>query len=211
MDSLLFLAHRLPWPANKGDKVRSHNMLRHLAERYRVHVGTFVDDPADAPHVEALRSFAASVHDVGMVHVGDEISGTAGTLTPDGRETLERHPEMGAELLRPLETMGAVRDVILGHHEWWDGTGYPRGLAGSAIPVGSRILAVVDAWESMTVGRAHRPARSNEQALEELRRLAGRQFDPEVVAAFEDALADAEHENDAASTMDAAATPHAGR
>ncbi len=62
MESLLFLAHRLPWPANKGDKVRSHNMLRHLAARYRVHVGTFVDDPADAPHVEALRAFAAGVH-----------------------------------------------------------------------------------------------------------------------------------------------------
>jgi sugar transferase (PEP-CTERM/EpsH1 system associated) len=62
MDDLLFLAHRLPWPADKGDKVRSHNMLRHLAERYRVHVGTFVDDPADAPHVDALRAFAASAH-----------------------------------------------------------------------------------------------------------------------------------------------------
>jgi sugar transferase (PEP-CTERM/EpsH1 system associated) len=60
MESLLFLAHRLPWPANKGDKVRSHNMLRHLAARYRVHVAAFVDDPADAPHVDALRGFVAS-------------------------------------------------------------------------------------------------------------------------------------------------------
>jgi signal transduction histidine kinase len=158
-----------------------------------------------------LVSFAASVHDVGMVHVGDELSGTAGSLTAEGRETLERHPELSAELLRPLETMGVVRDVILGHHEWWDGSGYPRGLAGGAIPVGSRILAVVDAWESITVGRPHRAAQPREQALEELRRLAGRQFDPEVVAAFEDALADMDHEDGTASTTDAAVTPHAGR
>ncbi len=156
-------------------------------------------------------SFAASIHDVGMANIGDEVTGATGALSPSGREALERHPELSAELLRPLETMGAVRDIVLSHHEWWDGSGYPRGIAGEAIPVGSRILAVVDAWESMTVGRPHRPALSREQALEELRRLGGRQFDPEIVAVFAEALADVEHESGTSPMTGEHVTPHAGR
>ena len=77
-----------------------------------------------------------------------------------------------------------MREVILAHHERWDGSGYPRGLAGEEIPLGSRILAVVDAYESMTRGRPYRPPRPVEEAIAELRREAGRQFDPEVVEAF---------------------------
>jgi len=88
-----------------------------------------------------------------------------------------------------------VRELILSHHERWDGGGYPRGLKGGEIPQGARILAVVDAYESMTVGRAHRAAKSREEALGELRRLKGRQFDPRVVDAFESALAEIEREN----------------
>jgi signal transduction histidine kinase len=139
-------------------------------------------------------SFAASIHDIGMARVGDQLTSGAGSLSEADRAALERHPELGAELLRPLENMSAVRDLVLTHHEWWDGSGYPHGLAGEEIPVGGRILAVVDAWESMTVGRAHKPARSREEALEELWRLSNRQFDPKVVEAFESALAELEHE-----------------
>jgi signal transduction histidine kinase len=84
-----------------------------------------------------------------------------------------------------LESMSLLREVALTQHEWWDGTGYPRGLKAGDIPAGGRILAVVDAYERMTVGRPHRPARSREQAFDEIRRLRGRQFDPEVVDAFE--------------------------
>jgi HD-GYP domain-containing protein (c-di-GMP phosphodiesterase class II) len=129
-----------------------------------------------------------------MARVGDQLTSGAGSLSEADRAALERHPELGAELLRPLENMSAVRDLVLTHHEWWDGSGYPHGLAGEEIPVGGRILAVVDAWESMTVGRAHKPARSREEALEELWRLSNRQFDPKVVEAFESALAELEHE-----------------
>jgi len=75
--------------------------------------------------------------------------------------------------------------VVLSQHEWWDGTGYPRGLKGEDIPAGGRILAVVDAYDRMTVGRPHRPARSRAEALDEIRRLRGRQFDPGVVETFE--------------------------
>ena len=102
---------------------------------------------------------------------------------------MQRHAEVGAELLGSIETVDVVREIVRSHHEWWDGSGYPRGLEAEGIPLGARILAVVDAWESMTVGRAHRPARSRDEALREIRSLAGRQFDPRVVGALERALA----------------------
>jgi len=142
-----------------------------------------------------LISFAASVHDIGMRKLGEQVNDGGGTLSFEDRVAMERHPELSAELLRPLETVGVVRDVVLSHHEWWDGSGYPRGLSGEQIPTGGRVLAVVDAYESMTVGRAHRAAKSREEALGELRRLKGRQFDPRVVDAFESALAEIEREN----------------
>jgi response regulator RpfG family c-di-GMP phosphodiesterase len=140
-------------------------------------------------------SFAASIHDVGMRKIGEQVTEKGGTLDEEDRLAIERHPELGAELLRPLERVGVVRDVVLSHHEWWDGTGYPRGLAGDQIPIGGRILAVVDAYESMTVGRPHRSPVSRYEALDELFRLKGRQFDPEVVDAFERALAQVERQN----------------
>ena len=77
-----------------------------------------------------------------------------------------------------------MREIVLGHHERWDGSGYPHGLKGSRIPMGSRILAVVDAWESMTTSRPWRTAMPREEAVAELRREAGHQFDPDVVEAF---------------------------
>jgi HD-GYP domain-containing protein (c-di-GMP phosphodiesterase class II) len=132
--------------------------------------------------------FAATVHDVGMTMVDEDALDRADRLSRTEREHMEKHAELGAELLRPLEAMGAVREVVLSHHEWWDGTGYPRRLKDDEIPIGARVLAVVDAFESMTLGRAHRGALSREEALVEIARLGGRQFDPEVVEAFERAL-----------------------
>jgi len=131
--------------------------------------------------------FAASVHDVGMRTLGEQIE-RAGSLSDDQRAELRRHPEFSADILAPLEPVGDVRDMILAHHERWDGSGYPNGLEGEAIPVGARILAVVDAFESMTVGRPHREAVSRDEAIEEIERLKGKQFDPVVVAALPHAL-----------------------
>ena len=139
-------------------------------------------------------SFAASVHDVGMEQIGDQVVGGA-TLDEEERAAIESHPERGVELLRPFERMSVIKDVILSHHEWWDGSGYPRGLREEEIPIGGRILAVVDAWESMTVGRAHRAARTRAEALGELYRLKGRQFDRRVVDVFESALMEVEKES----------------
>jgi signal transduction histidine kinase len=133
--------------------------------------------------------FAATVHDVGMTLIDEQVMGRAGSLTDDERDEIRRHPERGVELLGPFQTMGTVREIVLAHHEWWDGTGYPRGLRGAEIPVGARILAVVDAYESMTLGRPYRPARSRDEAVSEIQRLSRRQFDPDVVWAFGRVLA----------------------
>jgi signal transduction histidine kinase/response regulator RpfG family c-di-GMP phosphodiesterase len=137
-----------------------------------------------------LIGFAASLHDIGMNMVGERVTEGGGRLDDEDRERLARHPEFAADTLELLGRIRVVEDVILSHHECWDGSGYPRGLSGDQIPIGARILAVVDAWESMTIGRAHRPARSPEDARLELLRLRGRQFDPEVVNAFDHALAE---------------------
>ncbi len=136
----------------------------------------------------ATVAFAAGVHDLGMMRLPGGLRESATPFSADERELMEHHVELGADLLRPLQGLDAVREVVLSHHERWDGTGYPRGLRGDEIPVGARILAVVDAWESMTVGRSHRPARPEGEARSELRRRAGEQFDPRVVEVFERVL-----------------------
>jgi len=133
-------------------------------------------------------TFAASVHDIGMTRLPGSLRECASPFSLDERALMERHVEIGADLLTPLEAIGAVREIVLSHHEWWDGTGYPRALRADEIPIGARILAVVDAWESMKVGRPHRPAQTEDDARLELGRLAGRQFEPRVVEAFERVL-----------------------
>ncbi|HTM57719.1 MAG TPA: HD domain-containing phosphohydrolase [Candidatus Udaeobacter sp.] len=129
-----------------------------------------------------LLGYVASIHDLGMLRVPGH--GAPGPLEPAAIQDLERHPEVSMEILRPLEYLAQVRDIILSHHEHWGGGGYPRGLVGEAIPIGGRVVAVVDAFESMTRGRSYRAPKSRAEALAELRREAGRQFDPRVVEAF---------------------------
>ena len=135
------------------------------------------------PEIDTL-GFAAAIHDVGMTRLHERIVLSPRPLRDDERQEMVQHPEMSVEIIRPLEDMGTVRELILGHHERWDGSGYPRGVVGEEIPIGCRILAVVDAWESMTAGRPYRPALRRDEALAELRREAGRQFDPAAVAAL---------------------------
>ena len=177
-------------------------MLRHLEHGRRLSPDRVCLARGVARHLglgesdAGVVSFAASVHDVGMTRVGERVIEGPGSLTREDREAIERHPEIGAEVLQPLQTVGVVRDIVLAHHEWWDGTGYPRGLKRDEIPTGARILAAVDAFESMTVGRPHRPAVAPEEALVEMRRLAGHQFDPGVVEALEKAVMEAKQAAD---------------
>jgi len=137
---------------------------------------------ADAELIELTR-LAGSLHDLGKLAVPEEILRKPGPLTDPERMVLERHPQIG---FRMLESLGVdpVAEWVLHHHERWDGTGYPDGLHGDTIPLGARIIFVADAYDAMTSERVYQRRLSDDEALTELSRCAGTQFDPEVVAAF---------------------------
>jgi diguanylate cyclase (GGDEF)-like protein/putative nucleotidyltransferase with HDIG domain len=134
-----------------------------------------------------LTRLAASLHDLGKLAIPEEILRKPGPLTDPERMVLERHPQIG---FRMLESLGVdpVADWVLHHHERWDGSGYPDGLPGDEIPLGARIIFVADAYDAMTSERVYRRRVDPEQAIAELRRCAGSQFDPGIVNALADEL-----------------------
>jgi len=152
-----------------------------LAARIATRIGV------DPEQVELTR-LAASLHDLGKLAIPEEILRKPGPLTEPERIVLERHPQIG---FRMLESLGVdpVADWVLHHHERWDGSGYPDGLPGEQIPLGARIIFVADAYDAMTSERIYRRRVSSEQAVAELQRCAGSQFDPEIVDAFAAELA----------------------
>jgi diguanylate cyclase (GGDEF)-like protein len=140
----------------------------------------------DQEQIELSR-LAGSLHDLGKLAIPEEILRKPGPLTEPERLVLERHPQIG---FRMLESLGIepVAEWILHHHERWDGEGYPDRLPGPMIPLGARIIFVVDAYDAMTSDRVYRGRLSPEEALAELERCAGTQFDPNVVSALADEL-----------------------
>lgn len=127
---------------------------------------------------------AAALHDAGMARVEDEILLGQSSLSFDERDEVDRHVEQGVDLMRPLLPSERCAETIRQHHERVDGSGYPDGLQGEEIVLGARLLAVVDAWFSLTRGRPFRNGLSEAEAWQEIEDNAGSQFDPEVVAAF---------------------------
>jgi diguanylate cyclase (GGDEF)-like protein len=127
------------------------------------------------------------LHDLGKIAVPDQILQKPACLTPKERLCLRRHAQMGFDLLEGLDVQ-PVDLWILHHHEHWDGSGYPHGLTGMEIPIGSRIILVADAFDAMTSDRSYRRAGTVDAAISELRRCSGTQFDPAVVDALERAL-----------------------
>ena len=128
-----------------------------------------------------LLQYVSGIYDVGMVKVGEGILRRRGGLRVGEYESVKRHPEVGVDIVGPIEFLEQVKEIILHHHERYDGQGYPGGLKGDSIPVGARILAVVDAYSSMLSDRPYRSAMTVEAAIEELRRCKGSQFDPDIV------------------------------
>jgi putative nucleotidyltransferase with HDIG domain len=126
----------------------------------------------------------AYLHDVGKIGLPDAVLQKPGPLSEEEWEIVRRHPQIGAALLRRIPFLQGAAEIALCHHERWDGTGYPRGLAAAAIPVAARVFAVADAFDAMTSDRAYRAARPLARAREEIAELAGAQFDPGVVEAF---------------------------
>ena len=131
---------------------------------------------------------AGDLHDIGKIGVPDTILNKPGRLEPEEMELVRRHPETGARILEPLIDDPLVLGVVRWHHERWDGRGYPDRLAGEAIPLPARVLAVADTLDAMTSHRAYRGGLPWAVALAEIRACSGSQFDPAVVGAFERAL-----------------------
>jgi len=139
--------------------------------------------------IERIR-VASLLHDLGKLAIPEEILTKPGELNDPEWKIVSEHPKIGQVI---LEQAGALRDaatIVLHHHEWYDGRGYPHGLAGEEIPVGARIVAIADAYEAMVAGRPYRDAITHQAAIEELRRHAGMQFDPALVQAFAELFAE---------------------
>jgi putative two-component system response regulator len=140
-----------------------------------------------SPYEVEIISQASVLHDVGMVGVSSEVWHKTDELTPFEWEQVERHPMLGASLLKgsnsPILQMGET--IALTHHERWDGSGYPHGLVGEEIPLAGRICAVVDVFDALTTSRPYNELVSADEALELLRESSGTLFDPAVFDAFE--------------------------
>jgi diguanylate cyclase (GGDEF)-like protein/putative nucleotidyltransferase with HDIG domain len=133
--------------------------------------------------VEEIR-LGAVLHDVGKVGIPEQILNKNGPLNPEEWETMKAHVTYGGRLLEPLASLARIRQMVLHHHEFFDGSGYPEALAGKNIPVGARIITIADSYDTITSDRSYKKGRSAEEALAELERCANSQFDPELITTF---------------------------
>jgi putative nucleotidyltransferase with HDIG domain len=130
--------------------------------------------------------FGFLLHDIGKVAVPDAILFKTSQLTEEEYALIAQHPVVGAEILRDVDFLGEGKLVVRHHHERWDGTGYPDGLAGDEIPLAARVFSIADTLDALTTDRPYRPASDWETARREIRRFSGKQFDPDAVAAFDE-------------------------
>ena len=154
----------------------SQNMALRSQETLRILGGSIED-------LRIVR-LAALLHDIGKIGMPDDVLLKAGPLSDEEWEIVKKHPEIGAEIVAPIQKLTDVAPIIRAHHEKFDGTGYPFGLKGDEIPLAARVLTVIDAYGAMVEERVYRPARSSKKAITELKACAGADFDPQVVEAF---------------------------
>jgi HD-GYP domain-containing protein (c-di-GMP phosphodiesterase class II) len=140
--------------------------------------------------VDALEA-AFLLHDVGKIGIPESILNKPGGLTDTERRVLQTHPILGERIVAPLKFPDCVRQVIRHHHEWWDGSGYPDGLSGETIPAPARIFSIADVVDAMTSLRPYRMPTTFEEAIEEIMRKAGTQFDPALATLAEEAFLEA--------------------
>jgi HD-GYP domain-containing protein (c-di-GMP phosphodiesterase class II) len=126
----------------------------------------------------------ALLHDVGKISIPDSVLLKAGRLTDEEWDLIRRHPAAGYSMLEHIEYLRPALDVVLSHHERWDGGGYPRGLKGEAIPLAARIFALADVWDSLCADHPYRAAWPEEAIRTYIAQQAGTQFDPDIAAAF---------------------------
>jgi len=141
---------------------------------------------------------AALLHDLGKIGIPENILNKPGTLTREEFAQVRKHPEIGIKILETLVASEKISSIILHHHEFYNGTGYPSGLAREQIPLGARIIAIADAYDAMTSDRPYSRAKTHEEAVVELIRCAGIQFDPRLIVHFLDVV---EQEDDRVYTL----------
>jgi putative two-component system response regulator len=141
----------------------------------------------EGPDLRAV-TYGALLHDVGKIGIAESILTKPGPLTDAEWAEMRRHPEIGEQICAPLASSRQFIPIIRGHHERWDGHGYPDGLSGDGIPLGARIVGLVDAFDAMVNDRPYRTSRTAAEAIAELRACEARQFDPELVPVFVDMI-----------------------
>ena len=157
----------------------------HHAQRVQLYAVALTEEVDSSVLEDPSLEYGFLLHDFGKIAIPDETLDKPGPLTSDEWTLMRSHPQLGADMLAGVTLLqGGGLDVVRYNHERWDGSGYPFGLAGDAIPIGARIFALADALDAITSKRPYRDALPWEQALDEIRRGAGRQFDPSVVEAF---------------------------
>lgn len=137
----------------------------------------------DLQEIEWIR-LAAAMHDIGKIGIPENILCKPGKLTKEEYEVMKKHPVIGAKILKPIKPLEKVANLVLYHHECWDGSGYPNGLSKEEIPVGARIVSIVDAYQAMTSNRPYRPALPFDEAIKRLRAGKEKQWEPDLVELF---------------------------
>ena len=184
--------------ATNGDPLRTTEFLEVLAEtletkdrymrgharRVAFYAGLMAERLNLSTQEHESVRIAAFLHDLGKVGVPTDLLLRASALAPAERALVERHPAIGARLLEPLDIADSIKRAIRHHHEWWNGAGYPDGLAGDQIPLTARIIGIADAFDAMTCDRPYREALSREAVIRELRVYSGIQFDPDLSKEF---------------------------
>jgi len=162
---------------------KSHETEEH-SERLAA-LSRMVGEALDLSQIELDNlEILATLHDIGKVGIDDRILGKPGKLTDEEWSEMKKHPEIGYRIATASPELVSISEYILSHHEHWDGSGYPKGLAGEEIPLLSRIIGITDAYDAMTENRVYKKATDRESALAEIKKNAGTQFDPEIAELF---------------------------
>jgi len=181
----------------KGD-LRTEKSIRKM-EEYAISLGKKLN--LSLTKLEELK-LLINLHNIGKIALVDEIMSKKGRLTKEEWDIIKELPVIGYRIAESSDQLKPIAEPILTHHEWYNGSGYPRGLKGEEIPIISRISALVNAYEAMTSDRPYRKKMTKREAIEEIRRCSGTQFDPEIAKAFIKILEEEEKENNNNSNYD---------
>jgi len=173
---IIFSLERILWEKNKQIKGHTERL-----KRFAVQLGRAINLPQNKLDELVL---LPNLHDIGKIAIPDKILMKKGKLTAKEWKIIKKHPEIGYKIAESTPQIASIAEDILSHHEWWNGTGYPQGLMGEDIPINVCITSIVDAYDVMTFGRPYREAISEEEAIEELGRCSGTQFNPMLVQKF---------------------------